>query len=126
MPDLVFYEGVAQYPIPIRLWLNWLTLVNLASIVFLKRPAARWILAAYVANGVCMITMAELNGFNRLLGINHIVFWTPILVYLYRTRRRTEEPRAYRTWLDLYTISISISLTIDVIDVIRYALGDRG
>ncbi len=126
MPDLVFYEGVAQYPVPIRLWLNWLTLVNLASVVFIKRPAARWILAAFVANAVCMITMAELNGFNRLLGINHIIFWTPVLIYLCRTRSRAEEPRAYRTWLDLYTVSISISLVIDVIDVIRYALGDRG
>lgn len=107
-------------------WIGWLGLVNVASLLFLSEIEARWTLAAFVGSFVLMAALSELNGYNRLLGLAHIVFWTPLVVYLYGRLRKLVGTPVFENWIRVLLASIGVSLVIDYVDVLRYLMGDHG
>ena len=112
-------------PLYIQIWIFWFIVINTACIFFLRHAAARWVLAAWMANIVFMTVLFEINGYNRLLGLSHVVFWTPLLVYLHRRRRVLEGDQLFDGWIRTVFVTNLVSLVIDYTDVIRYLLGDR-
>ncbi len=117
-------EHMLRYPVWLQLWIAWLGVANLSSILFLRRIQARWVLAAFLGAGTLMSILFALNGFNRLLGLAHVLFWTPLLVYLWRERAAL--PRdAFRAWITMVIATNLTSLVVDYTDVVRYLLGDR-
>lgn len=119
-------EHILRYPLWLQAWIAWMGLVNSAAVVFLRHVQARWALAAFVGAALLMQTLYTLNGFNRLLGLGHVVFWTPLVVYLARQRPRLEPGSAVRVWVTILLVTNVTSLVVDYIDVIRYLLGERG
>jgi len=118
-------EYIAQEPLWLQAWIYWLGIANVASVLFVwKSVEARWAAAAFV--GVILFGgwLFDQVGYVRLMGLPHVVFWTPLLVYLYR-RRATIDPKTV-TGAYLYVLFATdgISLVIDYIDVVRYLLGD--
>jgi hypothetical protein len=107
-------------------WIAWLGLVNLAGVLFLSEVEARWTLAAFFASAVAMSMLYELTGYNRLLGLAHVLFWTPLVIYLYARLRNLVGPPLFEGWVRLLLASLGVSLVIDYVDVLRYLLGDRG
>jgi hypothetical protein len=109
-------------------WVLWLVVVNSASIVFVRaHREARWVLAAWLVNFAVMSLLFERFGFVRLLGLAHVLVWTPLLVYLWRRLpdvRRNRGGGAFRAWLGALMVSNAISLVIDYVDVVRYLAGD--
>jgi hypothetical protein len=103
-----------------------LVVVNTPALFFLRDGAARWVLVAWIGNAIFMTTLAEINGFNRLLGLSHVVFWTPLIDYLYRRRAIIKVDNSMRQWLAALFASNLLSLVIGYVDVFRYLLGDRG
>jgi hypothetical protein len=101
-------------------------LVNSAAVIFLRHVPARWALAAFVGAALFMQTLYALNGFNRLLGLAHVVFWTPLVVYLARQRPRLEAGSSVSSWVTILLVTNVVSLVVDYIDVVRHLLGDRG
>jgi hypothetical protein len=99
--------------------------INTAGLLFLRQRAARWVLAAWIGNVVFMSILYELNGYNRLLGLSHVIFWTPLVLWLFRRRAALREPRPFGVWVVLLVATNSVSLVIDYVDVLRYLLGDR-
>ena len=124
--DNVFMEGLMAQPLWVKAWVGWLMLVNMGSLAFIKRAEARWVFGAFMGAGIAMMVMAELNGFNRLLGLGHVIFWTPVLVYLFLRRERLDYGTPFGKWAVVLMISYALSLLMDYIDVVRFALGDRG
>ncbi len=122
-PDLTSH--ILQEPLWLQIWLVWLLLVNSASVAFVRRGEARWVLIAFVANLVTLSALFELNGYNRLLGLSHVIWWTPLLVYLYRRPVLSARPGAFPAWLRVLFVTNLASLVVDYVDVARYALGDR-
>ncbi|MFN8544495.1 MAG: hypothetical protein U0807_09830 [Candidatus Binatia bacterium] len=118
-------EHILRYPLWLQAWIAWLGLVNLAAILFLRQVQARWALAAFGGAAIFMSVLLTLNGFNRLLGLAHVVFWTPLVIYLVRQRPRLEPGSAFSTWVTVLLATNSLSLVIDYVDVIRYVLGGR-
>ncbi len=118
-------EHILAYPLWLQAWLAWMSLVNGASILFLRHVEARWTLAAILAAAMLMQLLYAINGFNRLLGLAHVVFWTPLVVYLVRQWPRLKPSPALRAWVAAVIATNSLSLVIDYLDVIRYLLGDR-
>jgi len=114
-----------QQPWWLLIWLIWLGFVNVASIAFWSEVEARWVLAAFVGAFLLMMALYELNGFNRFLGLGHIVFWTPLLFYLYQRLTNVIGPRLFETWLRVLLATNGLSLVIDYVDVFRYLMGDR-
>jgi hypothetical protein len=106
-------------------WLCWLGAVNLASLFFLRESEARWVLAAFLSSFVLMNVLYYNNGYNRFLGFAHIVFWTPLLLFLYSRLSRILGPRLYENWIRILLATNGVSLVIDYVDVLRYLLGDR-
>jgi hypothetical protein len=107
-------------------WIAWLGLVNLAGVLFLSEVEARWTLAAFFASAVAMSMLYELTGYNRLLGLAHVLFWTPLVIYLYARLRNLVGPPLFEGCVRLLLASLGVSLVIDYVDVLRYLLGDRG
>lgn len=120
MPCLL--EGILDQPAWLLAWIGWMVAVNTACLFFLKRIEARWVLAAWIANAVFMTALCELNGYNRLLGLSHLVFWTPLVIYLFRRRAGFGDLGLAGGWLWTVILTNSASLVVDVIDVIRYFL----
>lgn len=116
---------ILQEPWWLLIWLGWLGFVNLASVAFWREVEARWVLAAFVGAFLLMTALYEINGYNRFLGLGHIVFWTPLLLYLYQRLGNVIGPRLFETWLRVLLATNGVSLVIDYVDVFRYIMGDR-
>jgi len=112
-------------PLWLIAWIGWLGAVNMASLFFLRESEARWVLAAFVASFTLMNVLFYTSGYNRFLGLAHVVFWTPLLLFLYRRLSRVLGPRRYENWLRILLTSNGVSLVIDYVDVLRYLFGDR-
>ena len=129
---MTFDDYVALYPLWVRVWLNWmlvaLALGSLVPLIF--RGSRRDGLIVLVTNVAAVLLMnllfAEV-GFVRLLGVVHVVLWTPLAVYLWRRLRggvSMHRIAAIALWV--FLVTIVISLGFDYVDVVRYLLGDRG
>ena len=118
-------EHILRYPLWLQAWIAWMGLVNFTAVLFLRRVEARWALAAFAGAGIFMSILVELNGFNRLLGLGHVVFWTPLVVYLARRRWHLERDGTFSRWVTVLLATNTLSLVVDYVDVIRYLLGDR-
>ncbi|MEM8786750.1 MAG: hypothetical protein AAGE76_00655 [Pseudomonadota bacterium] len=123
-------EAIAAQPAWIGLWLNWLLfgafILPLALLIWRPtRLAAVLTVAASVAGAVAVNWMYGEMGYVRLLGLPHIVLWTPLAVYLWRLIRREDVTVWAKRVLAVVLGTILISLAFDYTDAIRYALGER-
>lgn len=116
---------ILQEPAWLQAWIAWMVLVNSASAAFLRQTEARWVLAAWLGNLVTMSALYELNGYNRLLGLSHVLWWTPLLVYLFGLRGTLPRGTPFGVWVALLFLTNATSLVIDYVDVVRYLLGER-
>ncbi|MDX1519765.1 MAG: hypothetical protein R3318_06540 [Gammaproteobacteria bacterium] len=111
----------------VRIWVNWMLAIFLVSIFFVwKHKSARIILAAFILTLPVALVIFELGKNPHLLGISHILVWTPLAVYLLKTEisgqlSRLKSP--YGIYLVLLLITIAISLVFDVRDVILVTMG---
>ena len=119
-------EYAAHGPAWVLYWMYWMGFINFAAIFFVwKKVEARWILAAMIANMVFMGQfLFPTYGYVRLLGLSHIIFWTPLAIYLFR-RNVFQKPKGiYDLYLLAVLITISVSLVFDYIDLARYLMGE--
>jgi len=123
--DTLMQDIFAQ-PTWLVVWVSWLMLVNTASLVFLKHKPARWILLAWIGNSLTMTALHANFGHTRLLGLSHVIWWTPLFVYLWRISAWRTLRGAAHTWIVVLMLSNGVSLVVDYVDVARYLLGDRG
>jgi hypothetical protein len=118
-------QHMLQYPLWLQAWIGWMLIVNSASILFLRHTEARWVLGAWIGSFVFMSALFELNGFNRLLGLSHVLWWTPLLIYLMRRLPGLDGSAAFARWLRTLMVTNALSLVVDYTDVVRYLLGER-
>jgi len=126
-----FNEALAQQPDWVQIWSYWITaIVFAAALVALIQPGARRLGAAIViltalTSALTYWIFLEL-GFVRLLGLGHLVFWTPLVVILWRGLRGSAPPPAPARWLLWGCLAtVAVSLGFDLVDTIRYLLGER-
>ena len=120
-----FMSQIMQQPLWLQLWVTWMGLVNLASLAFLRRREARVVLGAFAGAFILMQILFAANGYDRLLGLGHVVFWTPLLIYLVPRLPKIESSTTYGRWLRIVVLTNGLSLVIDYLDVFRYVAGDR-
>lgn len=120
------FSQIMDQPPAIVFWVIWLMVINTASILFIiHRVEARWTLAAWLLNGMFIMPyLYDQFGFVRLLGLAHIVVWTPLLVYLFRRRESFEIPSITGIYFWLLMATNAVSLGFDYVDLARYFLGD--
>jgi|TARA_R110002050_G_scaffold53395_1_gene121448 hypothetical protein len=121
-------SDVARQPQWVQHWLDIMVIIlGGFSIVFsLVRVEARWVLAGFMLGAITMLGLYSQIGYSRLLGLAHVIFWTPVLVYLLRRRDRWRVKETWSgKWIILAVTTLTISLVFDYTDVIRWVLGAR-
>jgi formate hydrogenlyase subunit 3/multisubunit Na+/H+ antiporter MnhD subunit len=123
-------DAIATQPLWVQYWLY----VLLAGIIVLPLVLLIWkqtrltaviILVASFAAGFGVSLVYDRFGYVKLLGLPHIIFWLPLVWYLYSQIKREDMPVWPRRVMMLIVAVLMISLVFDVVDVTRFALGER-
>ncbi len=123
-------QAIALQPQWVGYWLYWLTFggffLPLTLLIWKQtRLAAVLAVAAVVAGAIGVSWLYNQMGYVKLLGLPHIIFWTPLAVYFYKLIRREDLPLWPRRILIVVLATILISLVFDYTDVLRYFAGER-
>lgn len=110
-------------PLWLQVWVYWMMILNTAALLFLRTTEGRVVLACWVGNIITMSLLYEWVGYVRLLGLSHVIWWTPLVIFLFLRRGQFPAGKA-ATWLWILLLTNSVSLVIDYIDVARYFMGD--
>lgn len=125
---MTMMETAATAPAPLSWWLNWLGLVLVAAplLMLALRGSRR---EGAVALGVIALTWVIVEamhgrfGYVRLLGLPHLILWTPLIWWLAR-RRGGMKPLA-RAAATVFIVTVALCLVIDATDTARWIAGDR-
>ena len=126
-------DAMSLEPVWIRAWLGALVSVHLAALCFvLRREAGSWrlraeplaILASFFAAALLMDAIYTRVGYTRVLGVAHIVFWSPAYVWVLRRRRGIGKSSLFGKYVRVYLLVAGASLAIDAVDLVRYFTGD--
>ncbi len=118
--------AIMAQPLWLQAWVGWMVLVNFGgAVVFIKRPEAKWVLAAIISAALFMEYLFGQFGYQRILGLAHVVFWTPLMIYLWARRSQWALSSLSGKWLAVVFVTDLTSLVIDYIDVVRYLMGER-
>jgi len=101
-----------------------LPLINLSSIFFLPRMEAWVVLGTGLLAATIMTVLHAKLGYVRLVGIGHFV-WIPMLIWLVFGLDHIQKGTLYYGWVLTLIAMDTVSLLIDIIDLIRYLRGDR-
>ncbi|WP_321488698.1 hypothetical protein [uncultured Hyphomonas sp.] len=119
---------VAKQPQWVQHWLDVMVIVLgvFGAAFSFVRVEARWVLAGFLAGAATMLGLYSQIGYSRLLGLAHVIFWTPVLVYLLRRHAHWRVGATLSgKWIVLAVMILTISLAFDYTDVIRWILGER-
>ncbi len=120
-----FPRTMLTFPKP---WVGWVMLLMIANMViplfYLGTPEGKVVLGAFVLGALFQTAIFSAKGFVRLLGIGHIV-WVPMVAWLWTRLDASPASSLFRYWLLATIVSVSLSLLIDAVDVIRYLRGER-
>jgi hypothetical protein len=105
-------------------WMAGLPLINLSSIFFLPRMEAWVVLGTGLLAATIMTVLHAKLGYVRLVGIGHFV-WIPMLIWLVFRLDHIPQGTLYYGWLLTLITMDTVSLLIDIIDLVRYLRGDR-
>lgn len=127
---MTFNEAMALQPMWLQIWLNVLLLgafVLPLSFLFWRqsRIAGVVTLAAALIAAFAIMWMYDQLGYVKLLGLPHVILWTPVAVYLWRQIRRADMPVWPRRLMSVSLVIMAISLAFDYVDVARWVLGER-
>jgi len=123
-----FEADIARAPLWVQYWLNYMGLVLMLAFPFaFVRGEARWAALVILLTLPSMVALHHAMGYVRLLGIVHVVIWTPFVVYLWRRRDRWRIRETFSgKWIALLFATMIVSLVFDYADVARWLLGERG
>jgi len=123
-------ELIALQPAWVGIWLNILLFGAFAlplALIFWSqsRMAGIVTVVASLAGGVGVQWMFSQMGYVKLLGLPHIIVWLPLVFYLLRQIKQPDMPQWPVRIMWFILITICISLAFDIVDVVRYVLGER-
>lgn len=82
-------------------------------------------IASGVLSAVGVGYLYDTMGYVKLLGLPHILFWTPLVWWLVLQIRRPDMPDAPRYIMIAISAVIVVSLAFDYVDVLRWIAGNR-
>ncbi len=122
---LRFNKGLMRLPMIWKSWVMLLMICNMILPLILISPIeAQITLGTFAIAGLLMSLITAYAGFTRLLGLGHFL-WFPLIVYLWPALSIQTPITLFGIWLYSVITLNSLSLLIDVIDVIRYITGNR-
>lgn len=127
---MTFEEAIQKQPEWVQIWLYFLLvgafLLPFALLVWRQtRLVGIVTILASMAAGLTIDAMYMRLGYVKLLGLPHVVLWTPVAIWLIRLVGREDIPVWPRRIMMLILATLLISLAFDYVDVARYLLGNR-
>jgi hypothetical protein len=110
----IFFVELMKQPTWIPVWVFYLMLIKMASVIYWSEPLAKLIFITFMISAMLMMGLYSRFGFEKVLGLGHI-FWVPLLVYVLIVLPTFES--SFKIYLVVFSISIAISLAFDIIDV---------
>ena len=126
-------EAIATEPSWLQLWVLVLVVTNLAGILFvIGKDENGWkvraepigILISFFVAAAIMNWMYGEFGYVRLLGLAHLIAWLPVYAWIVTRRSGIGLQSVYGKYIHTYLVVAGVSLVVDLIDVIRYLIGD--
>lgn len=109
---------------PWNLWVGLMATVNMVGgLVFIRTMEGQLALACLMFSFLIMWGIYVKKGFVRLLGMGHLIAWTPQIAWYAQVVESTAG--LFQYWLIAVIVVNGLSLVIDFVDVVRYSLGDR-
>ena len=119
-----FNKKILGMKFPWPLWLGLLTLVNIGGgLFFIRTMEGQLALISMMAAFMIMWGIYVKKGFVRLLGLGHIIAWTPQITWY--AQMIGDTAGWFQYWLISVIVLNVLSLVMDFVDVIRYSMGDR-
>lgn len=120
-------EAIAQQSLWIQYWLYVLifgiVVLPLALLIWKQtRLAAIITVAAAVLAGLGVSWLFDHYGYVKLLGLPHIILWTPLALYLYGQITRPDMPMWPKRIMIAVLAVLVVSLVFDYVDVARYTV----
>jgi len=118
----------------VKVWLFVLNAIFLLALAFPLQPLTRWVLLAYVASGPLLLgMMVWQRGLTRLLGLAHLVPWTPLVVYLVLRltgdalgpQLRLDTHGNLYLWVLVLLAAVTVCLALDIYELLRWLRGER-
>lgn len=121
---LGIWKSLLAVPLWVQLWLIIMGAVNMASLAFLDQPSGG-LVAILVFTGVAIgVGIAiQARGFNRLVGVGHLIAWIPLVLMI--VFARPEGSEAYQIFLTMLAVVNTISILFDANDFRLWLAGDR-
>jgi hypothetical protein len=119
---LKFFVELMRQPTWIPVWVFYLMLINMASVIYWYEPLAKLIFITFMVSAMLMMGLYSRFGFEKVLGLGHI-FWVPLLAYILIVLPTFES--SFKSYLVVFSISIAISLAFDIIDVWKYLVNRK-
>jgi len=111
-------------------WLYWMSFAITVTplVLVFSKATRRDAVIVFLTNIAMLVGMGwvyEQMGYVRLLGIVHVILWTPLFVYLFLRAKNGEMPLLCRLVIWMFVATLAVSLVFDYTDVARYLLGER-
>ena len=120
-----FMKSILKMPSPWLVWIMLLVAVNfVAPLFYIQTLEAQLAIAAMFSGAIAQSYIHSKLGFVRLLGLGHI-FWVPLVIWLGFRLSTIGLDSSFGIWLASLVLLNTVSLLIDVIDVIRFFSGER-
>ena len=115
---------------PQTVWLYWMSFaIAITPLVLIFSKATRLdAVIVFLTNLAMFVGMAwiyEQMGYVRMMGIVHVILWTPLFIYLFIRAKNGEMPLLCRLVMWMFAATLAVSLVFDYTDVVRYLLGER-
>ena len=126
-------EAIATEPLWLQAWVTILVLTHLIAVAFVvTREQGAWrirleplaILASFIGSTLLITWLYGVVGYVRLLGVAHLVFWTPVFAWVFMRVRAAGTQSVLGKYLVGYLLIAGTSLVIDVVDLVRHLMGD--
>jgi hypothetical protein len=123
-------QSIATQPLWVQYWLYILVFSIVALPIALliwkqTRLTAVITIAASIIAGLGVSWIYDRLGYVKLLGLPHIILWTPLVWYLWQQTKRVDMPIWPRRIMMVIMAMFVLSLVFDYVDVARYVLGER-
>lgn len=125
-----FSQALAAQAPWLTVWFYWLAIgvfaLPLALLIWPQtRLAALASVAGNIFNAITVPWMYASLGYIKLLGLPHVIVWTPLAWFLWRLIKQPDMPLWPRRIMVVVLATLLGSLAFDYVDVARYLLGER-
>jgi hypothetical protein len=121
----------AEVSKPVMAWLNYMgALLMIGSAIFaFSQTTALIILVLTVLSGISAFALFQVYPNIYVVGIPQLVFWTPLLGYIYKTEfaaGTADFSQPFIIWLAIASLTMAISILLDLRDLYLVVSQRRG